>query len=141
MKHICIVYQSKTGTTKRFAKSIAGFFNPAGFNVKVFSVENADYESIGMADILFLGCWTSGAFIILQKPDKEWKTFACNLKNIDNKRIVLFTTYKIATGSMFRNMKKYLKVSKENDIFYLKSRTGNLDKTNQERLNKILVLN
>ena len=137
MKNVCIVYQSRTGTTKRFARAIAGHFNQYLFQIKVFSIENADKDAIRLADILFLGCWTNGAFIILQKPDKEWQTFAESINNIDNKKIILFTTYKIATGTMFRNMQKHLKLKNDNILFCLKSRNGALNKSTVEKLEEI----
>ncbi len=46
---------------------------------------------------------------MLQKPEKSWVEFAKKLLSQQEAKVALFTTYKILTGSMFRNMYKELK--------------------------------
>jgi len=50
---------------------------------------------------------------------------------------VLFTTYKLATGSMFSKMRKHLKCGANDIVLELKSRNGNLSKENKHLISKV----
>ncbi|MDF1549567.1 MAG: flavodoxin family protein [Bacteroidales bacterium] len=108
MKQALIIYQSKTGTTKKYGFAIRDYLQSLNIEAKAIPVQNYTLEEIENADYVFLGCWTSGLFIILQHPDKIWSEFAQKLPDLSNKKVVLFTTYKLLTGSMFRNMEKQI---------------------------------
>ena len=83
---------------------------------------------------MFLSCLAHGYLIFNQHPDKDWVEFAGKQPTIDNKRIVLFTTYKVATGSMFRKMKERLKCDSKCIKLELKSRNGFLKDTTSDLL-------
>ena len=72
--------------------------------------------------------------IFNQHPEKKWVDFANQLPVINNKKIVLFTTYKIATGSMFKKMKERLKCDSKFIKLELKSRNGKLNESGLELL-------
>ena len=57
-----------------------------------------------------------------------------------NSKLVLFTTYKILTGSMFRNMYKELEGKFQNNPLELKSRSGKLSIQDREDLDQYLGL-
>ena len=99
-----IIYHSKSGTTKAYAEEIGSFLAGHGLECKVFSIEDYDKDFLDMSDLVLLGCWTNGLMIVAQHPDRAWKQFAKELPEIRNKKLALFTTYKIAIGSMFRKM-------------------------------------
>ena len=134
MNTALIIHHSKTGTTKEFGRRLADFCNLQGINYSFISIEEYTKENLEGVDYLFLGCWTHGHFIFNQHPDPEWVAFATKLPNLTNRKIVLFTTYKIATGSMFRKMKEHLKFNTESMVLELKSRNGHLKKENYELL-------
>ncbi|NTV04654.1 hypothetical protein HGA89_07100, partial [bacterium] len=48
--------------------------------------------------------WTAGLFICLQHPDGPWKEYVTGLPQLKASKLGLFTTYKLATGSMFKRM-------------------------------------
>jgi len=104
-----IIYSSHTGTTKGFASAIGDYLTENGVETKVGSIDNYDREFLQSADLVLLGCWTSGLMIFAQHPDKPWKHFAQRMPAVNDKKVILFTTYKIATGSMFRRMESKLK--------------------------------
>ena len=91
------------------------------------SIDEFNINELDNADYLFLGCWTKGHFLFYQHPDRNWVKFANQLPTIHDKKMVLFTTYKVATGSMFRRMKDQLKCDSKLIKLELKSRNGNLD--------------
>jgi flavodoxin len=140
MKLALIIYHSQTGTTRRMGIDIRNFCKANGIEPKFLSTSEFTNGSIENTDYLFLGCWTHGLFFFLQHPEKAWVEFAAKLPSLTNQKIVLFTTYKIATGSMFKQMRKHLKCKPENILIELKSRSGDLDKKQEQQL-KALISN
>ncbi len=139
MKHALVLYNSKTGTTERFAGEIGDFLSREGVSAKVVSIFKFDPQDLARADIVLLGCWTSGLMIVLQHPERTWVEFAKTLPNLHGKKIVLFTTYTLATGSMFSGMKKHLRCDAEDMILELKSRDGRLVTMQRTDLTKIIM--
>jgi hypothetical protein len=70
----------------------------------------------------------------MQHPEKEWIEFTKKLPDLTNKRIVLFTTYKLLTGSIFRSMKKHLQPASLNLVLTLKSRGQTLSEQDKLKL-------
>jgi len=130
-KKAAIIYQSKRGTTQKYAAEIAFYLKKKGIESKVTSVQKFNSNDIAAVDYIFFGCWTSGLFFILQHPDKEWIQFAKTLSQNLTAKTALFTTYKIRTGSMFRNMKKYLQGKTHEASLQLQSRNGELTEFNK----------
>jgi flavodoxin len=122
-----VVYHSKNGTTQKMAQEIVNKLKKNNSEVVAGSLKEITQNDIESADQVYLGCWTSGKFVFGQKPEKEWIDFANNLPSVQNKKTVLFTTYTIATGSMFRNMKKYILPKGYKVIGSMKSRSGRMD--------------
>lgn len=127
-----VVYHSKTGITRGFAYEINKYLKENNLDSEMINILDVKAQEILKADILFIGCWTHGLFIFMQHPDKTWRENAAILPNMDNKKVAFFTTYKLATGSMFSCMQKVLngKLFKPVEL-KLKSRNGQL--TNQHR--------
>lgn len=126
MATAAVVYRSATGTTRRFAEEIGAHLRSRGIDATVQSVGEADPASLGNADLVLLGCWTSGLFVVAQHPDEPWLAFVRDLPALGTARIGLFTTYKLATGSMFRRMAAALATSGAHVELELKSRDGHL---------------
>ena len=121
-----VVYHSKNGTTQKMAQEISEQLRKRNAEVKVGSIHEITENDIEAADRLYLGCWTSGKMIFGQKPEQTWVDFASRIPESKGKQTVLFTTYKIATGSMFRKMKKYIQPKGYKVIGSMKSRSGKL---------------
>lgn len=141
MNKALIIYHSKTGTTKRMGYEIADFCKRNGMEIKIISINEFSKKELKAVDYLFLGCWTHGHMIFNQHPDKDWVEFADKLPAIDNKRIVLFTTYKIATGSMFRKMKEHINCDSKCIQLELKSRNGRLKDASSDLLGNAIKQN
>ena len=139
MNKALIIHHSKTGTTRKLGTEIAEFCKQKEIEVKVVSIDEFKRQDLDKADYLFLGCWTHGYFLFNQHPDKKWVEFANQLPVINNKQVVLFTTYKIATGSMFRKMKERLKCDSKFIKLELKSRNGKLNESGLDLLATTLI--
>ncbi len=134
MTKALIIYHSKTGTTRKLGQEIAKLCKQSDIESNIIPIEAFNKKDLTKVDYLFLGCWTHGHLIFNQHPEKEWVEFADKLPEIENKKIVLFTTYKVATGSMFRKMKTHLKCAPDSVIMLIKSRNCFLKTEDAETL-------
>jgi len=138
MNKALIIHHSKNGTTLKFGREIADFCNKRGINSRLISIDEFNKKDLAGVDYLFLGCWTHGHFIFNQHPDINWVEFAEKLPELNDRKIILFTTYKIATGSMFRKMKERLKCDSKHISLELKSRDGHLKYDSYDLLRKTI---
>jgi len=136
MKKAIVLYQSKTGITEKFGKEISTFITSRGVEAKAVSIKDYQSELTEQADYLLLGCWTAGFMLMFQHPDLAWKQFAGKLPNLQGKKVALFTTYKIATGSMFKSMRKHIDAGQ--NLIELRSKKGNLSDEQKLMLEKFL---
>jgi len=137
-KNAAIIYHSKRGTTQKYAAEIAFYLKKKGIESKVTSVQKFNGNDIATVDYIFFGCWTSGLFVFLQHPEKEWVQFAKSLPQNSTAKTALFTTYKLRTGSMFRNMRKFLQGKTREASLHLQSRNGELTEFNKDLIDKFL---
>jgi flavodoxin len=138
MTEVAIIYNSKTGTTRKYAQEIARYLETKGLNTQVSSIQDYEEEVLDNADYVFFGCWTSGLMVALQKPEAVWVDFAAKLPSMPEAVVALFTTYKVLTGSMFRNMYKQLKGRFARPGLELKSRDGLLSEENKRALDHFI---
>ncbi len=139
MKNAIVIYQSKGGTTKKLGKEIALAISQNGFSTEVMSVEDCRNRDLSTFDYVFLGCWTKGLMVFAQHPDTLWKQLVSNLSLPDKSRVGFFTTYKIATGSMFSRMRSALPIKLTNNVPEIKSRNGNLTEKSRQQINQFLM--
>ena len=141
MKTAHILYNSKTGTTEKYAREIGAFLEGHGVTALVESIFACDPEKLTQANVVLLGCWTSGLMVIFQRPERTWVEFARTLPDLHGKKILLFTTYALATGSMFREMRKHLRCESKDILMELKSRNGELNPIQKDILTKLIKEN
>lgn len=139
MKRAIILYKSKKGTTKKLGEKINQFLNEKGISTKIISIDEYNGESFSEIDYVILGCWTSGLLFFGQKPTKEWIQSAKKLPRIDGGKTILFTTYKLRVGNMFRNMMNCLNCDYTGEpIPVIKSRNGELHVSSINLMNRYL---
>jgi len=129
-----ITYLSKTGITRKYASEIDAFLRANQTESIMQNIHDAIPEDAGEADFVLLGAWCHGLFILLQHPDKPWVEFARKLPDLSEKKVALFTTYKLATGSMFKKMRKQLKLAEHQQVEIFKSKNGSLSEEDKKRL-------
>ena len=135
-----IVYQSKRGTTAAYARAIAMYLWQKGMNVSLCATSDFDSKKLEGCDCLMLGCWTSGWFVVNQHPNTIWTDFVEEKLQVGlPSKVVLFTTYKIHTGSMFNRMWRRLNHEGVELIGTLKSKTGILSAQNREAIDRIIA--
>ena len=138
MKTAVIIYNSTTGTTKKYAEEISRYLQSKGLDTQVTSIQAYSEDMLNNVDYVLFGCWTNGLMVILQHPEKIWVDFADKLPSMPDVKVALFTTYKILTGSMFRNMYKHLKGKFATPSLELKSRNGLLSEIDKLALENLI---
>ncbi|HAF31315.1 MAG TPA: hypothetical protein DCG75_19935 [Bacteroidales bacterium] len=138
MKRAIIFYQSKTGTTKNYAQELGAYFKAKQIDTLCLSVEEYQQDLIQNADYLLLGCWTKGLMLIFQKPDKIWGDYAKKISVPENTKVALFATFKIRTGTMFKNMAKHFNHNSNISLPNLKSRNGKLSEKDKVILDEFI---
>ena len=139
MKRAVIVYRSRTGTTRRLAEEIGRFLASRDVEPRVVSVGDCDVQALREIDFLLLGCWTSGLMIVRQHPDQPWIDFVRAIPSTAAPRVGLFTTYKLATGSMFPQMRGHLADRLPTPRLELKSRSGTLSEASRRALEQFIT--
>jgi flavodoxin len=138
MATAAVVYRSATGTTRRLAEEIGAHLESRGVQTRVASVGECDPASLAEADVVLLGCWTSGLFVVAQHPDEPWMAFVRDMPRLDRARVGLFTTYKLATGSMFARMRAATATQSPRIDLELKSRDGHLSDAGRAALDRFV---
>jgi flavodoxin len=106
--NIAIVYDSLTGTTAKAAEAMGKMLEEQGHQCRVQTLSQADPDEVSEADLICVGSWVKGLFIIRQHPTEGTMNFIERLGNLAGKDTVVFCTYKVATGSSLRQMAKAL---------------------------------
>ena len=105
---IAIVYDSSTGTTAKAAVAMSKAMEQHGHQCHVQSVDQADPAVVSKADLICLGTWVKGLFIIRQHPTEGTMRFIERLEDLTGRNVVVFCTYKLAVGPTMRQMAKAL---------------------------------
>ena len=103
---IAVVYASRTGNTRRAAELIASAVRERGHDTTVHSVDGLDYKALATADLVILGTWVSGHFIIGQKPGDARRL--AKVPKLTGKRVAIFMTYAINPGPALAKFEKLL---------------------------------
>ncbi len=103
---IAVVYASKTGNTRRAAELIGADFEDRGHDVSVQAVDDLHYKALAEADLVVLGTWVAGHFIIGQKPGDARRLAA--VPKLTGKQVAIFMTYAINPGPALTKFDKQL---------------------------------
>ena len=106
--NVAIVYDSMTGTTAQAAEEMGNMMEKQGHLCQVYSLSQAEPAEVSEADLICVGSWVKGLFIIKQHPTEGTINFIEMLGNLSGKNAVVFCTYKLAAGSSLRQMAKAL---------------------------------
>jgi flavodoxin len=94
----CVIYFSRTGNTKRAAEAIAN-----ALNASALDISSSDLSAANRCDVLIIGTPVEGF-----KPAKETLMHLERLPNAEGKKVILFCTYALYKGSVFKTMEKTL---------------------------------
>lgn len=101
---IAVVYASRTGNTRRAAELLGTAFEERGHHVSVQPVDGLDFKTLADADLVVLGTWVAGHFVIGQKPGDARRL--ARVPKLTGKPVALFLTYAINPGSALGKLEK-----------------------------------
>lgn len=98
-----LIYESMTGNTKKAAAHIADALRARGVTVTAVSATtNVNYQALSNADLVIIGTWTDGLFVVGQRPAKAGRLR--QLPAIKSKRAAVFCTYALDPGKVLQKL-------------------------------------
>jgi hypothetical protein len=92
-----VIYESLTGNTRRASLRIGADLDASGVSTAVCPITEIDYAALAAADVVVVGTWTDGFFVVGQRPGRAIR-MAKLMPVIDRKAAVVFCTYALHTG-------------------------------------------
>ncbi len=108
---VVVVYESKTGTTRRAALAMGDEFFTRGVRCRTYPAKGVDPAAIAAADLVILGSWVDGLFAVGQRPGgRRNLERALGLMGgtdgttLRGKRVAVYCTYAVAPGRTLSKM-------------------------------------
>jgi hypothetical protein len=102
-----IIYESLTGNTRKAANRIGTELGWGGVRVgSICSINEVDLPALALADVVILGGWVDGFFVVGQRPGRLGRLR--RLPAIGGKKAVSFCTYAINPGRTLDTMDRLL---------------------------------
>ena len=103
------------------------------------SVGDADPASLAGVDLVLLGCWTSGLFVVAQHPDEPWLAFVRELPAWATARVGAVHHVQAARpASMFATDAEPRSRGRPRIDLELKSRNGHLSDADRLALDRLI---
>jgi hypothetical protein len=98
-----VLYESLTGNTQRAGALIAGHLQAAGVSIGALCPLKAiDYPALAAADLVVVGSWTDGIFVVGQRPRAAERLG--HLPAMRGKQAVVYCTYALNPGKTIAKM-------------------------------------
>jgi len=101
---IAIVYDSRTGNTEAAARALAARYRERGDEVALLRVDEADPAAVAAADLVCVGSWTQGLFVVLQHATAATMRFIDRLPPLAGKEALVFCSYALSPGRTLARM-------------------------------------
>src|SRR4051794_17700440 len=98
-----IIYDSVGGNTRRAANFIADELYQFGIGANLFKVAELNPKAVADADLVVIGSWTDGLFVVGQKPGRH-KRFKALLPDLTGKRCAVFCTFAFNPGKTIEKL-------------------------------------
>jgi hypothetical protein len=99
---VVVIYESLTGNTRRAAHLIVAELRGAGHDAVACPTTAIDYQALHEADLVVVGSWTDGLFVVGQRPGRAGRLR--KLPSLVGKRAVCYATYALDAGRALEKM-------------------------------------
>jgi hypothetical protein len=113
--NVAVVYESKTGTTRRAALAIGDGLFDRGVRCLTFPASSVDASVAAEADTVVVGTWTDGLFVVGQRPGGHRRLESAVRQlagpegdGLRGKRCVVYCTYAINPGRTLERLGELL---------------------------------
>jgi flavorubredoxin len=131
-----IIYESLTGNTRRAAELIAVALSKAGVITSICPVTQIDYQALSAADVVIVGSWTDGVFVVGQRPGRANRIRA--LPVLDRKNCVVFCTYALNPGKTLAKLSRIMEERGARVLGGMAIRRNNLEGGAREFVERLL---
>lgn len=97
-----VIYESLTGHTREAGNLIAAGLTANGVETVACPITRIDFQALSNADLVILGSWTDGIFVVGQRPGRAARLRAMPV--LDGKRCLVYCTYAINPGKVLEKM-------------------------------------
>lgn len=104
--NVVVVYESLTGNTAKAAAIMGAELERRGVRATVCPITEIDYQALSHADLVIMGSWVDGVFVVGQRPGRAGRLHA--FPPIDGKRCFVFCTYALNPGKTLEKMTKIM---------------------------------
>ena len=97
-----VIYESLTGNTRTLAGKIGDELRARGIAATVCPITNIDLQAVSEADVVFVGSWTDGLFLIGQRPGRAGRIQT--MPTLADKKVAVFCTFALHPGKVVAKM-------------------------------------
>lgn len=97
-----VIFESLTGNTARAGRAIAAELTAAGVPTRAFPITAIDYQALADADLVIVGSWVDGLFVVGQRPGRFGRIKG--MPALAGKRAVVYLTYALDPGKALQKM-------------------------------------
>ena len=101
-----VIYESMTGNTRALAGKIGDELRSRGIETSVSSITNIDLQAVSEADLVFVGSWTDGLFLVGQKPGRSGRLKV--MPTLAGKKTIAFCTFALHPGHVVDKLTRIL---------------------------------
>lgn len=97
-----MIYESLTGNTRRAGHAIAAQLTARGVPTVACPITNVDYQALARAELVVVGSWVDGFFVIGQRPGRAGRIAA--MPALAGKRAAVYLTYALDAGKALQKL-------------------------------------
>jgi hypothetical protein len=97
-----VIYESLTGNTRRAGEMIADRLSADGVPTTAMPITAVDYQALQAADLVIVGSWVDGLFVIGQRPGREGRIRS--MPALGGKKAVVYLTYALDPGKALQKL-------------------------------------
>ncbi len=101
-----VIYESLTGNTRKLSGLIGDELRTRGVDTVVCPITQIDLQALSEADVVFVGSWTDGVFVLGQRPGRAARIQT--MPALGGKDVFAFCTYAINPGKVLDKMRRLL---------------------------------
>jgi hypothetical protein len=97
-----VIYESLTGNTRKAAELLARGLSAEGMATVACPISNIDYQALSEADLVVVGSWVDGLFVVGQRPGRVGRI--ADMPALAGKKAVVYLTYALAPGKALQKL-------------------------------------
>jgi flavorubredoxin len=97
-----VIYESLTGNTRTAGEAIAQRLSASGVATKACPITAIDYQALADADLVVVGSWVDGLFVVGQRPGRVGRIKA--MPAIKGKKAAVYLTYALNPGKALQKL-------------------------------------